>query len=176
MASEKILTQKKQMVADLTEKIQAASAGVIVNYSGITVADDTALRAALRKAGVSYSVYKNSITGRACEAAGYSELTKVLEGMTAIAVATDDPIAPAKVLKEYADKIESFKIKAGFIDNGVINEAEVITLAETPSKEVLIARLLGSIQGPLYNLAYGLQAIIDKSGEAVPAEEAPAEA
>ena len=176
MPSVKVLEEKKALVADLTEKIKGSASGVVVNYQGITVADDTALRVALRKANVEYKVYKNSITKRACENAGYGELANVFEGMTAIAVSNDDAVAPAKILKEYADKIESFKIKAGFIDNGVINEAEVITLAETPSKEVLIARLLGSIQGPLYNLAYGLQAIIDKSGEAVPAEEAPAEA
>lgn len=172
MASEKILTQKKQMVADLTEKIQAAPAGVIVNYSGITVADDTALRAALRKAGVSYSVYKNSITGRACEAAGYSELTKVLEGMTAIAVATDDPIAPAKVLKEYADKIETFELKGGFVEGKVLDKAGVEELAAIPPKPILVGKMLGSMQKSLYGLAYVLQAKIDKDGGA----EAPAEA
>ncbi len=172
MASEKILTQKKQMVADLTEKIQAAPAGVIVNYSGITVADDTTLRAALRKAGVSYSVYKNSITGRACEAAGYGDLTKVLEGMTAIAVATDDPIAPAKVLKEYADKIETFELKGGFLDGKVLDAKGVEELAAIPSKPILIGKMLGSMQKSLYGLAYVLQAKIDKDGGA----EAPAEA
>ena len=173
MASEKILTQKKQMVADLTEKIQAAPAGVIVNYSGITVADDTALRAALRKAGVNYSVYKNSITGRACEAAGYADLTKVLEGMTAIAVATDDPVAPAKILKEYADKIESFQILAGYCDGEVLDAAGINSLADIPSKEVLIAKFLGSIKSPIYNLAYALQAVVDKKNEGGE-EEAPA--
>ena len=172
MASEKILTQKKQMVAELTEKIQAAPAGVIVNYSGITVADDTALRAALRKAGVSYSVYKNSITGRACEAAGYGELKDVLEGMTAIAVATDDPIAPAKVLKEYADKIESFELKGGFVEGKVLDKAGVEELAAIPPKPILIGKMLGSMQKSLYGLAYVLQAKIDKDGGA----EAPAEA
>ena len=172
MASEKILTQKKQMVAELTEKIQAAPAGVIVNYSGITVADDTALRAALRKAGVVYSVYKNSITGRACEAAGYGDLTKVLEGMTAIAVATDDPIAPAKVLKEYADKIETFELKGGFLDGKVLDASGVEELAAIPPKPILIGKMLGSMQKSLYGLAYVLQAKIDKDGGA----EAPAEA
>lgn len=176
MPSNKILEEKKAVVANLAEKIKNAQAGVVVQYQGITVEDDTKLRAALRKAGVEYMVIKNTLIGRACDEVGYGAIKEHLHGMNAIAVSTVDPIAPAKILKEYADKIESFKIKAGFIDNGVINEAEVITLAETPSKEVLIARLLGSIQGPLYNLAYGLQAIIDKSGEAVPAEEAPAEA
>ena len=173
MASEKILTQKKQMVAELTERIQTASAGVIVNYSGITVADDTALRAALRKAGVSYSVYKNSITGRACEAAGYSDLTKVLEGMTAIAVATDDPIAPAKILKEYADKIETFELKGGFVDGKMLDVKGVEELAAIPPKPMLVGKMLGSLQKSLYGLAYVLQAKIDKENGGA---EAPAEA
>jgi len=172
MASEKILNAKKQMVADLTDKIKTASAGVIVNYSGITVADDTALRAALRKAGVSYSVYKNSITGRACEEAGYGDLKKVLEGMTAVAVAGEDPIAPAKILKEYADKIESFELKGGFVEGNVLDVKGVEELAAIPPKPMLVGKMLGSLQKSLYGLAYVLQAKIDKDGGA----EAPAEA
>ncbi len=173
MASEKILTQKKQMVADLTEKIQAASSGVIVNYSGITVADDTALRAALRKEGVSYTVVKNSLTGRACENAGYGELKNVLVGMTAIAISGEDPVAPAKILKEYADKIESFELLGGFVDGGCLDKAGVEELAAIPPKPMLVGKLLGSIQGPLYGLAYVLQAKIDKENGGA---EAPAEA
>ena len=174
MASEKILNAKKQQVAELTEKIQAAPAGVIVNYAGITVADDTALRAALRKAGVEYSVVKNSLTGRACEGAGYGELKSVLEGMTAIAIATDDPVAPAKILKEYADKIESFDLKGGFVDGSVLDKAGVEELAAIPPKPILIGKMLGSMQKSLYGLAYVLQAKIDKENGG--AEEAPAEA
>ena len=173
MASEKILNAKKQQVAELTEKIKAAPAGVIVNYSGITVADDTALRAALRKAGVSYSVYKNSITGRACDEAGYGDLKQVLEGMTAIAVATDDPIAPAKVLKEYADKIESFELKGGFVEGKVLDVKGVEELAAIPPKPMLVGKMLGSLQKSLYGLAYVLQAKIDKENGGA---EAPAEA
>ena len=173
MASEKILTQKKQMVAELTEKIQAAPSGVIVNYSGITVADDTALRAALRKAGVQYTVVKNSLTGRACENAGYGELKSVLEGMTAIAIATDDPVAPAKVLKEYADKIETFELKGGFVEGKVLDKSGVEELAAIPAKPILIGKMLGSLQKSLYGLAYVLQAKIDKENGGA---EAPAEA
>jgi large subunit ribosomal protein L10 len=107
---------------------------------------------------------KNSIIGRACDNAGFSALKSELEGMNAIAISMDDPIAPAKILKEYADKIESFELRGGFVDGGVIDAAGVTALADTPSKEVMIAKILGSIQGPLYNLAYALQAIIDKEG------------
>ena len=102
-------------------------------------------------------------------------MKQYLSGMTAIAIAGNDPIAPAKVLKEYASKIESFEILAGYLDGVVVDKATVETLADIPSKEVLIAKLLGSIKSPLYGFAYAIQAIVDKDG--APAEEAaPAEA
>ncbi len=175
MASEKILTQKKQAVAELTEKIKAAPAGVIVNYSGITVADDTALRTALRKAGVEYSVMKNTLTGKACDIAGYGDMKQYLNGMTAIAISQDDPIAPAKIMKEFADKIDCFEIKAGFVDGGILDQAGVESLAATPSKEVLIAKMMGSLMSSLYGFAYVLQGKIDKENGGDNAE-APAEA
>ncbi len=175
MPSTKILEKKIAVTEELTAKIKAAVSGVVVNYQGITVEDDTKLRTALRKAGVEYKVYKNSAMSRACEAAGYAEMKPFFEGMTAIAYTTDDAIAPAKILKEYADKIESFNIKGGFIDGEVIDTAKVEALAATPAKPVLVCKIMGSMMSPLYGLAYALQAIIDKSGEA-PAEEAvPAE-
>lgn len=173
MPSEKILAAKQQVVAELTEKIKNATAGVIVNYAGITVADDTAMRAAMRKAGVDYAVYKNTMTGRACENAGYGDLKKVLEGMTAIAVSTEDPVAPAKILKEYADKIESFELKGGFVDGEVLDKAGVEELAAIPPKPILVGKMLGSLQKSLYGLAYVLQAKIDKENGGA---EAPAEA
>ncbi len=176
MPSAKILESKKQIVADLTEKLQNAASGVIVNYSGITVENDTKLRADLRKAGVEYAVIKNTMTKRACENVGYGELANVLEGMTAIAISKDDAVAPAKILKEYADKIDSFELKAGFVEGKVLDKDGVMELANIPSKEILIGKLLGSIQSPLYGLACALQAIVDKNGEAAPAEEAAAEA
>ena len=140
MPSEKILAVKQQAVSERTEKITAASAGVIVNYSGITVADDTKLRAELRKANVEYSVIKNTLTGRACEAAGYGDLKKVLEGMTAIAIGTDDPVAPAKILKDYADKIETFELKGGFVDGEVLDKKGVEALAAIPPKPMLVGK------------------------------------
>lgn len=168
MPSAKILESKKQVVAELTEKLQNAASGVIVNYTGITVEDDTKLRADLRKAGVEYAVIKNTMTKRACENVGYGELASVLNGMTAIAISQNDAVAPAKILKEYADKVETFELKAGFVDGKVLDKDGVIELASIPSKEILIGKLLGSIQSPLYGLACALQAVIDKSGEAAP--------
>lgn len=176
MPSNKILEQKKQVVAELADKMKNAEAGVLVKYQGITVADDTALRAALRKAGVEYSVMKNTLTGRACDLAGYGDMKQYLNGMTAIAISKDDPIAAAKIIKEYADKIECFEIKAGFVDGGVIDAAGVESLAATPSKEVLIAKMMGSLMSSLYGFAYVLQAKIDKENGGEKAAEAPAEA
>ena len=177
MSSKKILEAKQAIVDELTDKLKNAVAGVIVNYQGISVEKDTAMRAKLRAAGVEYSVKKNSLIGRACDNTNLGELKQYLDGMSAIAVSRDDPVAAAKILKEYADSVETFEIKAGFVDGEILDKDGVVALAEIPSKEGLIAKLLGSIQSPLYNLAYGLQAIIDKSGESVPAaaeEAAPA--
>ena len=176
MPSKSILEQKQAIVADLAEKIKNSPAGVVVNYQGITVEDDTKMRKALREAGVDYMVMKNSLTGRACDEVGMSDMKQYLTGMTAIAIASDNAVAPAKVLKEYAEKIESFQILAGYLDGAVVGVETVNRLADIPSKEVLIAKLLGSIKSPLYGLAYALQAVVDKDGEAAPAEEAAAEA
>ena len=174
MPSEKILEQKKAVVADLSDKMSRAASGVLVKYQGITVADDTKLRADLRKAGVEYTVIKNSLIGRAADIAGLGEIKSELDGMNALALSYDDPIAPAKILKEYADKIECFELRGGFLDGAVVDVKVVEELAKTPSKEVLLGRMLGSLMGPLTGLAVGLQAVIDKNG--APAEEAPAEA
>ncbi|MBR0454749.1 MAG: 50S ribosomal protein L10 [Clostridia bacterium] len=183
MPSNSILAQKQAIVADLAEQLKNSPAGVVVNYQGITVDADTKMRKALREAGVKYMVMKNSLTGRACDEVGMSDMKQYLTGMTAIAIGTTDPVAPAKVLKEYAEKVESFQILAGYLDGAVVDAETVNKLADIPSKEVLLAKLLGSIKSPLYNFAYALQAIIDKDGEAAPeaapeaaAEEAAAEA
>ena len=174
MPSNSILEKKQAVVADLVEKLKSSPAGVLVNYQGITVEDDTAMRKALREAGVKYMVMKNSLTGRACDEVGYGDMKQYLTGMTAIAISESDPIAPAKVIKKYADKIESFQILAGYLDGAVVDKDTVIALADIPSKEVLIAKFLGSIKSPVYKLAYALQAVADKDGEAAPAEEAQA--
>lgn len=173
MPSKAILEQKQQVVSELSELIRNSVSGVIVNYQGITVDDDTKMRKALREAGVKYMVVKNSLTGRACDECGYSDIKQHLTGMTAIAVSADDAVAPAKILKEYADKIESFKLLAGYVDGEILDEAQVVELAKTPSKEVLIGKLLGSMLSPLYKLAFVLDAASKKDAE--PAET-PAEA
>ena len=174
MPSKVILEKKQGMVEELAAKLQNAVSGVLVNYQGITVEDDTKMRAALRAAGVEYMVVKNTLTGRACDEVGFGDMKQYLSGMTAIAISAEDPIAPAKVLKKYAEKVESFKILSGFLDGAVVDEKTVNELADIPAKEVLIAKMLGSLQSSLYGLAYVLQAKIDKENggaeEAAPAE------
>ena len=175
MPSQKILESKQEAVRVLAEKMKNAASGVLVKYEGITVEDDTKLRADLRKAGVEYCVMKNTLTGRACDEVGFTDMKQHLFGMTAIAISEQDPVAPAKILKGYAEKIESFEIKAGFVDGAVLDAQGVEALAAIPSKEQLIVKMLGSLMSPLYGLAYVLQGKIDKEGGAA-AEEAPAEA
>ena len=170
MPSQKILAAKQEAVATLAAKMRTASAGVLVKYEGITVEDDTKLRAALRAAGVEYAVLKNSITGRACDEVGFGALKEHLVGMTALAVSQDDPVAAAKIMKEYAEKVETFEIKAGFVEGEVLDQNGVMALADIPSRETLIAKMLGSMMVPLYSFARVLPAKIDKDGEAAPAE------
>ena len=170
MPSAKILEQKQAMLAELVETMKNSESGVLVNYCGITVEEDTKLRKSLREAGVDYRVVKNTYIKKAAAEAGLNGFDNVLEGMTAIAMSSD-AVAPAKILCKYAKDNENFTVKAGFIDGRVIDVAEVEALAAIPGKEGLIAKMLGSIQSPLYGLAIALQAIVDKSGEA-PAEAA----
>ena len=170
MPSQKVLEQKAAAVDALAEKFGRAVSGILVQYQGITVEDDTKLRAAMRAAGVEYTVIKNSLIGRACDKAGFEAMKEHLEGMNAVAISYDDPIAPAKILKEYAEKIETFTLRAGFLDEATVKE-----LADIPPKEVLIAKMLGSLQSPISGLAVALQAVVDKNGEGA-AEEAPAAA
>ncbi len=149
MPSEKILEQKKQIVNGLTEQLKGACAGVLVNYKGISVADDTKLRKELREAGVSYAVVKNTLLKRAAGEAGLSGLDTVLEGTTALAVSQDDYTAAARILSNYAKGSKTFEIKAGFAEGKILSAAEVDDLAQLPSKEVLIAKVLGGFNAPI---------------------------
>ncbi len=180
MPNANILLEKQAIVAQLAEKMKAASAGVLVEYKGITVENDTKLRRELRQAGVEYSVVKNTLVRRAANEIGFEELDSHLNGTTAMAISNGDPLAPAKILCNYAKSNESFKIKVGFIDGKVVSDSEVKQLAAIPSREILIAKMLGSLNAPISKFVYVLDAIAKKGGEAVeaPAEEAeaPAEA
>ena len=123
MANASIIEQKQQVVNQLAEQMKNASSGVLVDYKGITVEDDTKLRANLRKSGVSYAVVKNTLCARACEAIGFGELRGVLEGTTALAL-SDDQVAPAKILNDFAKDHDNFVIKAGFVDGRILSADE----------------------------------------------------
>lgn len=176
MPSQKILEEKKQIVSNIAEQLKGAVAGVLVNYSGITVEDDTKLRRELREAGVHYGVVKNTLLKRAAEEAGLSGLDPVLEGTTALATSTEDYSAAARILCKYAKDSKTFEVKSGFTDGKVISVDEVNNLAKLPSREVLIAMVLGAMNATITGLAVALNAIVEKQQADVPAEEAaPAE-
>lgn len=162
MPSEKVLESKKAVVAELTERLQNAQAGVIADYRGLTVAQDTELRNKLREAGVEYTIVKNTLTRFAANAVGLEGLDPVLHGPTALATSANDVVAPAKVLVEFAKNNEQLEIKAGFVDGKVIDVDEVKVYASIPSKEVLIAKMLGSLQAPIASLVRTLDAIAKK--------------
>lgn len=157
MPSQKILEQKQAQVAALTEELKNSVTGVIVNYEGINVEDDTKLRKSLREAGCKYQVGKNTLLSRALKEAGIEGLDSVLEGTTAIAMSESDYAAGAKILSEYAEKAaktnKKFAVKAGFIDGSAVDAAGVDALAKLPSKEVLIAQVLGGFNAPIQGFA-----------------------
>lgn len=174
MPSEKILAKKQELVAGLTETLKGSTAGVLVDYKGITVADDTKLRRELREAGVRYFVVKNTMLERAADNAGYHGLKDYLSGTSALAVSDSDPIAPAKILTRYADASRGkFVVKAGFVDTSVIDATRVAELGRLPGREGLLSMLLSALTGNLRGLAFALQTIAEQKGGA-PAEPAPA--
>ena len=177
MPNAKVLSEKQAIVASLTETLQSASSGVLVDYKGITVAEDTALRAELRENGVEYSVVKNTLLRRAADNVGLGELDEVLNGTTSIAISKDDPIAPMRIVNKYAKQMgDRFNIKAGFMDGKVIPLEDIAALAELPSKDGLVAQLLGMMLAPITSLAIVLKAIAENDGEpAAAAEETAAE-
>lgn len=165
MASEKILQQKQQAVAELAEKFKTAAAGVFVDYCGLSVAEDTELRNKLREAGVEYSVVKNTLTKRAANDAGYADFDEILNGPTALALSFDDVVAPAKVLADFAKDHEVMTIKAGFMDGKAMSLDEINALAKIPSKDTLYAMLAGGLNATIAGLARALNAIAEKQEE-----------
>lgn len=153
MPSEKILEQKKQQVAGLAEAFKSANVGVLVNYSGITVEDDTKLRKQLREAGCTYKVVKNTLLHLAFEQAGIEGLDEYLNGTTAIAYSENGYTEAPKILSDYAKDHENFQVKSGFIDGGMVNAESITELAKLPSKEVLIAQVLGGFNAPIQGFA-----------------------
>lgn len=171
MPSEKVLELKKQQVAALKERLDGSIAGVVVDYKGITVEDDTKLRKELREAGVEYTVVKNTILGRAIDGTSLADMSGALEGTTAIATSKDDYVAAARILNKYAEKSDKFNLKTGYLDGEVISLEKLTELAKLPSREVLLATVLSAFNAPIASFARAVQAIVDKDGEAAPVAE-----
>lgn len=166
MPSESVLAQKQQFVAELTEKLKKAAGGVIVDYKGITVEEDTALRKELRENNVDYFVVKNTLLRRAAEAAGIEGLEPALSGTTAIALSEEDIIVAPKILnKKSEDSKGAFSIKLGFVDGKVITKEEVEVYAKLPSKETLLSQLVFMLQSPMQRLAIAISEIEKKQSE-----------
>ena len=152
MPSQKILDEKKKAVSEIAETLKSSCTGVIVNYSGITVEDDTKLRKELRETGCTYKVIKNTMLRLAFKEAGIDGLDGSLKGSTAIATNKDDYVAPAKILSKYAEDSKTFEVKSGFVDAKAVSIDEIKTLASLPSKEVLIGQVLRGLNGPISGL------------------------
>ena len=183
MPSVKILERKKSYVSDLRSNMMDAASGVLVDYIGITVEQDTALRKELREAGVDYKVVKNTMLHLAIQDTPYTDMDSALSGSTALALCDgEDALAAARVLCKYAEKSKGkFSIKLGYMDGKVISADEVNALAKLPGREGLLSMLLSALTGNLRGLAVGLNALAEKRAEeegapaAPKAEEAPAE-
>ena len=178
MPSNAVLEAKKAKVEKLAEIIKNSVSGVLVDYKGITVEEDTKLRKELREAGVNYFVEKNTMLLRAFKECGIEGFEESLNGTTALAVSNDDQTAPARILGKFAENAgdDKFNLKAGYVEGEVYDQAGVVALSKIPSKDTLLAQLVGSLQGPLQKLAATLNAVADKKKEEEAAAEEPAPA
>ena len=175
MPNAKVLESKKAVVDALTSKVKEASSVVFVDYKGITVAQDTELRKQFREAGVDYAVVKNTLTNFAAKNAGY-DFSEVLNGTTAMASTTGDPIAPARIVSEFAkkNKLKTLTIKGGVVEGSVLSAEQLTGFSELPSKNALVASVLGTFLAPISRLAFVLDQIRMQKDGSAPAAEAEA--
>ena len=176
---------KLPIVQEISEQIKDAQSVVVVDYRGLTVAEDTQLRKQLREAGVAYKVYKNTLVNFAIKGTDFESLSDVLEGPNAFAISTTDATAPARVIAKFAKTAPALEIKAGVVEGTFYDADGMKAIATIPSREELLSKFLGSIQSPITNFARVINQIAEKGGaadvevkaeEAAPAEEAPVEA
>lgn len=166
MPSAQVLESKKQIVKELVETLKGSVSGVLVDYKGISVEQDTKLRKEMREADVEYKVVKNNLLKFAVKEAGFDELSKVLDGTTALAVSKTDAVLPAKILAEFAEKQKDFfNIKAGFVEGEVLDGDRMMEIGKLPSKDQLIAQLLSVLTGNVRGLAVALNAIAEQKEE-----------
>ncbi len=169
---------KQPIVNEIAEVVKDAQAVVLVNYSGLTVEQDTIFRKEMRESGILYKVYKNTLMNRAFAGTDFEKLASDLNGTNALAVSKDDATAPARIIAKYAKQFQKLEMVAGVIEGNYNDAAGMKALSEIPSREILLGRLFGSMQSPIANIARILKQISEKDGEAAPAAEeaAPAEA
>ena len=174
MPNAKVRESKKAVVEALTDKIQGATSVVFVDYKGITVAQDTELRKQFRDADVEYTVVKNTLTRFAAQKVGYNEFDEILNGTTAMACTTGDPIAPARIICEFAkkNKLKTLTIKGGLVEGSVLSAADLNSFGELPSKNALVASVLGTFLAPISSLAFVLDQIRMQKDGSAPAAEA----
>ena len=169
---------KQPIVAEISEAIKEAQSVVLVDYRGLTVEQDTNLRKQLREAGVTYKVYKNTMMNFAFKGTDFEGLAPYLEGPSAVAISTTDATAPARILAKFAKDAKALEIKAGVVEGTVYDAKGMQAVAQIPSREELISKLLGSLQSPITNFARVMNQLAEKGGAsacpAPAAEEAPA--
>lgn len=171
---------KKVKVEEIREKFSSAKSAILVDYRGLTVEQATNLRNKFREAGVEYKVYKNNLMKLAIKETTFEGLTADLVGPSAVAFGYDDPVTPAKIIKDFAKDHQNLELKAGVVEGAYYDNAKIVEIADIPSREVLLSRLVGSFQAPVSNFAYLIKNIVDKrveeGEENVQPAEAPAEA
>ena len=165
--SEAAIAKKAEIVKQTTDMLNAAQSAIVVDYRGLTVAEVTDLRKQLRDAGIQMSVIKNKILDRAVEGTDYEDLRSTFVGPTAVAFSDEDPIAPAKILKKFADDHDALEIKGGFIEKSVKTLDEINEYANMPGREELLSMLASALQDPMRKIARAVKAIADKEDEAV---------
>ena len=179
MPNAKVLSEKQAVVAALVERLQGAASGVFVDYKGITVAEDTALRSELRQNEVDYSVVKNTLVRFALDKCGLEGLDGILNGTTSLATSTSDPIVPIRLIHEASEKMkDKFTIKGAFLEGKILSEAEIAEIAALPNKDGLLAKVLGTMLAPITSLAVVLGQVVEQKGgsiESAPAAEEAAE-
>lgn len=175
MPNAKVLSEKQAIVEALVERLQTASAGVFVDYKGITVAEDTTLRSDLRKNEVEYSVVKNTLVRFALDKVGLEGLDDILNGTTSLATSTADPIVPIRLIHEASSKMnDKFTIKGAFLEGKVLSEAEIAEIAQLSSKDALYSKVLGTMLAPITSLAVVLGQVVEQMGGSVETEAEPA--
>ena len=169
----KVLSEKQAIVEALAKRIGAATAGVLVDYKGITVAEDTELRRELRTAGIEYTVVKNTLLRFAVDKCNFNEFDSLLNGTTSLATTEGDPIAPIRIVSEYAKKLNGkFEIKGGFMEGKVLPMNELEEIAQLPGKDALDSTVFGTLLAPITSLAVVLGQILEQKGGSLETAEA----